>query len=171
MIQPVQKLLLITVVISACRAPRPDGAEVIAAACKGREHPAFIARSMGLPTTDELWTDVQRLEFPELPHRFSSSYEAASKADAMRLAAWWRTQDGVDATIDSALASTPAEVEATLATGAAGLEIGCATTWSVSVKTHPAVLTHERVSTWATSLQAVPLDSGWRLAGLGIGGS
>ena len=167
MTQPALVLVLVSLIVAACQPRRADGADVIAAACNSGDR---IAPSMTLPSSDELWNDVQGLEFPDSAHRFTSTYEAASKAAAMRLAEWWRTQGSLDVVVDSILPSTPKEVEAILATGVAGLEIGCDTTWSVHIATHPAIPTEDRVTVWSTTLQSAPIASAWRLTGLGISG-
>ena len=166
MSRPTQALLVATLMIAACRTPPVDGADAIAAACN---EPAQTASGMNLPSVEELWADVQALESPEKAYRFTSHYDATSEADAMRLAQWWRAQDSLEVTVESILPSTPGEVEAILAAGAAGVQIGCDTAWSVKIVTQPAVLTHERTAAWSMMLQSVPQDSAWQLAGLSIG--
>ena len=160
-----RNLLLIWLAALACRAPEFDGVAVIEAACEGRERDPGLK----LPTTDELWSFVQQLEFPNLPYRVSPTYEAVSEADARRLATWWSTQN-VAARVSARLPSTPEEVEAVLATGVTGLEIGCDTIWAVRVTTPPTVLTHEWTGTWVTTLESVPHDSAWVLAGWSFNG-
>ena len=165
--QPALVLVFVSLMMSACRPQQPDGADVIAAVCKDRDR---FTPGMTLPGSGDLWNDVQGLEYPDSAHRFTSTYEATSNAAAMRLAAWWRTQDSLDVVIDSILPSTPEEVEAILATGVVGLEIGCDPIWSVHIRTYPAIPNKDRVMAWSTMLQSVPIDSTWRLAGLGISG-
>ena len=164
MTQPALKLLLIALLAHACGAPQPDGAAVIAAACEERDRDG----GMSPPATDELRSFVEGMEFPNLPYRFSATYDADDEEAAVRLAAWWSTRTDLTTRVSTTLPSTPDEVETILATGVTGLEIGCDTVWSVHVATPPRVLTREWVASWVPTLDSVPVDSAWRLAGWSI---